>query len=581
MIRTFPLLVVAILSAPLHCFADTEATKKLEVPSDDLPQSLQNVKSIFGDQYAKARAIRDDDERRAALAGLVKQIIEIHDSTTVAADQYALLQVAEQVAVQGQDFKAALAIIEKVDRKFRIDALVRKSSALFKISSKLTATTDHSAIVPSFKSVMDATARADRFDLATKLAELALDSASKSRDKKLLALLQERVDAIKHAAAEFAKYQAALEQLEKSPSDPNANLAAGKYLCIYKGDWENGQTYLALGADEQLKQAAGAELVASAPNAKPDAQIAVADRWWKLAEAATERAQTAFRQRAAQWYRKALPSLTEGGLARRRVELRLSQIDRVAANTTDEPMDDPLDAPLDEPEFGKIPKFAQKFIGQYIYVATGRKSKQTVNKIWEFDLDFQVKENNLSIGTWKVAEGTRLTVTPTAEDDEPFHVTPRAKSANGTRTASGESWRWELTRLVAKRWQQTTEPLRVFGRSYGGSTEVVTIYSNGRVNDPFGSIMWKGQGNKITIQWDNSKTTELMIGGGGTTYTGKTTQNTGFRRTKVTQNVTGKLIPPGQQPAINTRPEVPGGEFPRAEGGFNPEAGGFPRGAEE
>ena len=44
--------------------------------------------------------------------------------------------------------------------------------------------------------------------------------------------------------------------LKKTPDDPKANEAVGRYNCFLKGDWQEGLPQLAAGADGQLKQLA-------------------------------------------------------------------------------------------------------------------------------------------------------------------------------------------------------------------------------------------------------------------------------------------------------------------------------------
>ena len=85
--------------------------------------------------------------------------------------------------------------------------------------------------------------------------------------------------------------------LEKTPADPAANLAAGKYYCIILGDWDKGLPLLALGGDAQLKALAAQEV---SPSANP---IEMGDHWWTLAEHEQARAQQNIRFHAADWYR--------------------------------------------------------------------------------------------------------------------------------------------------------------------------------------------------------------------------------------------------------------------------------------
>jgi hypothetical protein len=183
-------------------------------------------------------------------------------------------------------------------------------------------------------------------------------------------------------------------------------------------------------------------------------------------------------------------------------------------------------------------------------LATSRKTKQTVDKIWDFQIDYQVTENDVPIGTWSIDGGNSILMTPTAEDDPPFHVRPRSGSVNGSRTAGGDIWRWQLTRLIHRRFEHKSEGIQHEGRTYFDGTEILTLYSNGRVNDPLGEVTWNQHGSTIMIDWGEpsrvgqgrgeKKTTQMTMIGDG--YFGKTTQPIEQHPFIVKINVSGKLI---------------------------------------
>ena len=76
-------------------------------------------------------------------------------------------------------------------------------------------------------------------------------------------------------------YRKALNVLENKPTDPAANLAAGRHLCFVKGNWVRGVPMLALGSDAALKAAAIKDL----PGAdSADQQAAIGDASWDVAE---------------------------------------------------------------------------------------------------------------------------------------------------------------------------------------------------------------------------------------------------------------------------------------------------------
>jgi hypothetical protein len=114
---------------------------------------------------------------------------------------------------------------------------------------------------------------------------------------------------------------AAAEQLKKDHADPKASAVYGKYLCLVRGNWEQGLLYLAKGDDAQLKAVAAADI------ARPmalDQQLAVADRWWQLGEASSAESKPLCMARALTWYMRVAPSLT--GVTRTRVDKRLESL---------------------------------------------------------------------------------------------------------------------------------------------------------------------------------------------------------------------------------------------------------------
>jgi hypothetical protein len=195
-----------------------------------------------------------------------------------------------------------------------------------------------------------------------------------------------------------------------------------------------------------------------------------------------------------------------------------------------------------------MPKFAREFAGKYVLKATGRKSKQTVYSIWQFQEGGQATENDAIVGRWEVADASRIQITFADTSQAPVFLKPRGSSqpVSGSRNLGGDTWRWELTRLKVTRWEHVTEPLSIFGHQIPGNSETLRLYSNGRVNDPLGKATWSTQGRNLVINWGGSKRTVAVLAANGKSYKGKTTQPTGFRKTTVTLSVSGTLLKDGQ-----------------------------------
>ena len=176
----------------------------------------------------------------------------------------------------------------------------------------------------------------EQFDMAKQLAATATAIARKSKD---LAFIKETGVRIRAIAKEMADVQeaqtrvvGAVEILDKTPTDPAANLAVGRYRCFTKNQWNQGLPLLALGSDAALKDLAIAELKEVSDAAE---QAKLGDAWWDLAQQEQEMVKQRLQRRAAYWYERALPELA--GLAKDKAEKRMhllnsSQSDENAAS---------------------------------------------------------------------------------------------------------------------------------------------------------------------------------------------------------------------------------------------------------
>ncbi len=107
--------------------------------------------------------------------------------------------------------------------------------------------------------------------------------------------------------------------LRNQPSDPEANLAVGKFLCFIKNDWETGLPLMAHATNEPLKTVVATEI-----NEKPktaDQQIALADLWKNLGASADEPDKAGCQQRARYWYLQGIATAAEPEKTRLQLQL--------------------------------------------------------------------------------------------------------------------------------------------------------------------------------------------------------------------------------------------------------------------
>jgi hypothetical protein len=143
----------------------------------------------------------------------------------------------------------------------------------------------------------------------------------------------------------YAAAKKAQETLEKTPADPEANLAVGRWRCFYKGDWSAGLTLLAKGSDEKLKALAEQEIKAPAD---ADEQVQIADAWWDLAQKEAGTARDSLHLHAGEIYTVAMPNITSA-LRKAAIEKRLAEIARVQRPTSSAAADSaagPIELPI-------------------------------------------------------------------------------------------------------------------------------------------------------------------------------------------------------------------------------------------
>jgi hypothetical protein len=306
---------------PVPDAADLEAAEKL-------------VRDVFAEEYGAAKSTADK-------VGLAKKILATAmESTEAPAERYVLLRVARDIATSAGSVDTAFTAVERMGRHFRVDELQMKIAVLENVGAKTRLPADHKTLLPLLGDVLDEAITAERFELARQAGELAMASAVKTRDANARKETAARLKELDRLEKKFAAVQQALEVLDDSPADPDANLVVGKHRCFSKGDFDGGLPMLALGSDPQLKALAQREL--ENPTVAVD-QVELGDGWWKLAEDMEGKGQLLLRQRAGYWYRQAVAELA--GLAQIRVNRRLrtleSEAQEVASTTEQQPVQAP------------------------------------------------------------------------------------------------------------------------------------------------------------------------------------------------------------------------------------------------
>lgn len=293
------------------------------MPEDaKLKEAEKAAKDLFKAEYAK----KAPADRQALARTLADQADKAGDDP---AFRYVLLRESKEAALQAGDFETAFRVVDNTAKTYEVDGLALKSGVLA-AAVKIAKTPDDFAVIAErYLKLADDAVAADAYDPAEKAASAAVQTSRRTTNTPLISRATARSRDVGEVKTRFEATKRALDVLAQKPDDPAANLEIGQFLCLIKGDWENGRALLAKGSDAKLKALAEKDI--AAPEQAMD-QVVVGDGWWDLAEAEKnalrrERLQT----RAKYWYDKALPGVTS--VSRVKIEKRLDTLDVVVPGT--------------------------------------------------------------------------------------------------------------------------------------------------------------------------------------------------------------------------------------------------------
>jgi hypothetical protein len=281
-------------------------------------ETTKLIKEVYGHESAAAKTV----EQKKALAEKILRSAKENEKDLTS--QFVLLRLSRDVATQASDCETAFLAIEEMGRTYQIDALDMKAEALKKCAATATAVDQQESVAAKAAEVSDEAIVKNNFPIAKQLNEVVLGEAKKAKDGSLAKRFSERGAEIIGIANAYETAKKAMATLEKNPTDPDANLIAGKYICFVQGDWQHGLPMLALGSDPTLKTLADEEAKGIASS---EEQIKLGDSWWDAAETTKGAEKKPMQRRAEYWYYKTLPGLT--ALAKDRIEKRLRRVIRI------------------------------------------------------------------------------------------------------------------------------------------------------------------------------------------------------------------------------------------------------------
>jgi hypothetical protein len=309
MIRTLGTWVLGFLGALVQ-------DAPLPVPSESAQREAEKtIREVFQADYAQ--------KTPAALQKLGKLLLDqARQTRDDPPTRYVLFREAADVGVRGGDPRTAMGALEGMAKAFQVDELALKEAALAKLDGSVVRPEDARALSEAYLKAAQTATAAGRWEAAVKSVQGAATAAKKSKDVTLLLRADARSKEVSEAKAASDRAAKAEEGLKARPDDPQLNRDLGEYLCLVKGDWEQGLRHLAQGTDPALRALALRDLAAPTDLAR---KVEVADGWWELAdrEKVPER-RAQLQKRAVTWYQAGQAEAT--GLLKAKLEKRIFQI---------------------------------------------------------------------------------------------------------------------------------------------------------------------------------------------------------------------------------------------------------------
>jgi hypothetical protein len=294
--------------APIPQKTETAAAEKL-------------VRDIFKADFAK---IKPAD--RTALAE--KLLEQAEGSKDDVAAHYVLITEASTASAKAGDAVNYLKAAEALSKSYKISLADAQASGIDALSSNLSKESASAAAQPLLDAA-DAALGMGEFDAATKLLKAADTAGRKGSVKEVSNATALRTKSLAALRKEFDKLGDARKKLETAPTDADANLLLGRFLCFVKNDWEGGLPRLVLGSDATLRSAAEKDDKANSGSANDKAEAA--DFWYKLASSADALQKSNMMSRALTRYKDAQADAT--GLAKIKIEKRIEEIAKLAPTT--------------------------------------------------------------------------------------------------------------------------------------------------------------------------------------------------------------------------------------------------------
>lgn len=273
----------------------SKARPRLPVPSEAAySEARRKLKTKYATYYGNTTSLV-----RTALLG---KLLSDADAASEAADQYAALREAADVAIAIGDLKTAAQCNATLSTIYHVEETDLRLAMLLAGAAQMGKSIPAHDLALADLNLADDAVHADNYDVAVRALALAAAALPGAADDTLTARHKKREKEIRDMREEYQGAAAAIKKLADNPDDKDANLRAGRFYCLAVGNWTKGLPMLLKGSNITMKLLAESELAGATGI---DAQLKLADGWWDESASESGAAAAHCKQRAGFWYRRA------------------------------------------------------------------------------------------------------------------------------------------------------------------------------------------------------------------------------------------------------------------------------------
>lgn len=279
---------------------ENKEAAKPDVPSgEELDRAQKLAQKVLPEAFGRVKP----DEMAAMSNLLWRRAMEPDQSP---AEVYVLLDQSLLLATNAGEPRQVSRALRSLDSRFKVDAYEKVNFAANGMRRSLRTPEQHEAMIDFCMEWSDRAVEEEDYMDAARFLQTAQASVRMTRNPALTRMLTSRINEVGELRREFSRIEEDMQVLKDKPDDPRANLQVGKYLALYRGEWDKGLPMLAKGSEQRLADLAKAEL-----SIKKDAEslIAMGDQWAEAAAGESGLVGNAMRERANHWYRQALPKV--------------------------------------------------------------------------------------------------------------------------------------------------------------------------------------------------------------------------------------------------------------------------------